>query len=47
MVGSGNLIVEALAEERTSMDVETLVTEEVDGEVIFEDDRDLDVVGED
>lgn len=47
MVGSGDLVVEALAEEGTGMDVETLVTEEVDGEIVFEDDGDLDVVGED
>lgn len=47
MVGSGDLVVEALAEEGTGMDVETLVTEEVDGEIVFEDDRYLDVVGED
>lgn len=47
MVGSGDLIVETLAEERACVDVETLVTEEVDGEIVFEDDRDLDVVGKD
>lgn len=47
MVGSGDLVVEALAEEGAGMDIETLVTEEVDGEIVFEDDGDLDVVGED